>query len=314
MFDRVKQVLLVDDEEGFLECLVDALSVFKNHFNIQTASNGKEAVEILKLPPIDLVITDLSMPEMDGFELLAYMNRNYLKIPVIFMTAYSTPKIEEIVNKMGVLRYMEKPLDHSLGRLIPGRHYRPAAADIFIGELAATIVKGLGIKPTEAELTQARAKVSDGQIIRGTKIPSVIDYRDLFAFKATKEDAEQGKVDAQFYVGYSYFAGELVAKKDREAIKWFRKAAYQGHVLAKLYLGHMYLRGDGVDKDNREGVKLIIKAAEQGNPYAQFYLAKMYLDGDGVAQDKSEALKWFKKAAEQGNEAAKSNIQTLQQL
>lgn len=60
---------------------------------------------------IDLVVTDLSMPKMDGFELLAYMNRNYPQIPVILMTAYGTPKIEEIVSSMGLFRYLEKPLD-----------------------------------------------------------------------------------------------------------------------------------------------------------------------------------------------------------
>ena len=48
---------------------------------------------------------------MDGFELLAYMSRNYPKIPVVLMTAWGTPKIEEIVMNMGVFRYLEKPLD-----------------------------------------------------------------------------------------------------------------------------------------------------------------------------------------------------------
>ena len=48
---------------------------------------------------------------MDGFELLAYMNRNYPGIPVILMTAFGTPKIEAIVNDMGIFRFLEKPLD-----------------------------------------------------------------------------------------------------------------------------------------------------------------------------------------------------------
>ena len=108
---RVGEVLIVDDEEGFVLSLADGLSVYRKYFNLRTAPNGAEAVKILKLSPIDLVITDLSMPKMDGFELLAYMNRNYPKIPVILMTAYGTPKIEEIVSNMGIFRYLEKPLD-----------------------------------------------------------------------------------------------------------------------------------------------------------------------------------------------------------
>ena len=104
-------VLLVDDEEPFLDSLSDGLSSYRKYFQILTAINGKEAVKVLKLHPINLVITDLSMPVMDGFELLAYMSRNYPTIPVVLMTAYGTPKIEEIVMNMGVFRYLELPID-----------------------------------------------------------------------------------------------------------------------------------------------------------------------------------------------------------
>jgi DNA-binding NtrC family response regulator len=109
---RVREVLIVDDEEPLLLTLADGLSIYKKYFNLLTATNGADAVKMLKSSPgIDLVVTDLSMPKMDGFELLAYMNRNYPKIPVILMTAFGTPKIEEIVNSMGIFRYLEKPLD-----------------------------------------------------------------------------------------------------------------------------------------------------------------------------------------------------------
>lgn len=109
---RLREVLIVDDEEPLLLTIAEGLSIYKQYFNLHTATNGADAVKILKsVPVIDLVVTDLSMPKMDGFELLAYMNRNYPKIPVILMTAFGTPKIEEIVGSMGVFRYLEKPLD-----------------------------------------------------------------------------------------------------------------------------------------------------------------------------------------------------------
>ena len=109
---RIREVLIVDDEEPLLLSIADGLSIYRKHFNLQTATNGADAVKVLKSSPvIDLVVTDLSMPKMDGFELLAYMNRNYPKIPVILMTAFGTPKIEEIVSNMGIFRYLEKPLD-----------------------------------------------------------------------------------------------------------------------------------------------------------------------------------------------------------
>ncbi len=110
--ERVKEVLIVDDEEPLLLTIAEGLSIYKKYFTLLTATNGADAVKLLKSSQgIDLVVTDLSMPKMDGFELLAYMNRNYPKIPVILMTAFGTPKIEEIVNSMGIFRYLEKPLD-----------------------------------------------------------------------------------------------------------------------------------------------------------------------------------------------------------
>src|SRR4030066_2426974 len=137
------EVLIVDDEEPFVLSLADGLSSYKKYFNVRTAPNGAEAVKTLKLSPIDLVITDLSMPKMDGFELLAYMSRNYPKIPVILMTAYGTPKIEEIVGNMGIFRYLEKPLD--------------------VDTVADNIIDALGIKisvtETKAPITEQIRKI-----------------------------------------------------------------------------------------------------------------------------------------------------------
>ncbi len=108
----LREVIIVDDEEPLLLSIAEGLSIYKKYFNLLTATNGVEAVKLLKSSPvIDLVITDLSMPKMDGFELLAYVNRNYPKIKVIMMTAFGTPKIEEIVRNMGIFSYLEKPLD-----------------------------------------------------------------------------------------------------------------------------------------------------------------------------------------------------------
>lgn len=108
----VKEVLIVDDEETLLLSINDGLSIYSKFFTLLTATNGLDAVKLLKSKPsIDLVMTDLKMPRMDGFELLTYLKRNFPETPVILMTAYGTPKIEEIVKTIGVYGYLEKPLD-----------------------------------------------------------------------------------------------------------------------------------------------------------------------------------------------------------
>jgi CheY-like chemotaxis protein len=106
-----RYVLIVDDEKPFLLSLSDGLSVYHDDFSVVTALNGKEAVKILETYHVDLVVTDLRMPKMDGFELLAYMTQNFPSIPVIVMTAFGTPEIESKMQTLGTFQYLEKPMD-----------------------------------------------------------------------------------------------------------------------------------------------------------------------------------------------------------
>jgi len=104
-------ILIVDDNEPFLLSLVEGLHLHDEGLQVKTAPNGREATRILSSGPVDLVITDLKMPVMDGFELLAHMMQFYPKIPVIVMTAFGTPEIERTIQKNGAVSYLEKPLD-----------------------------------------------------------------------------------------------------------------------------------------------------------------------------------------------------------
>ena len=115
----MKNVLIVDDEKPFLLSLTEGLSLYRTEFSVLTAENGKKAVAVLKANPIDLVVTDLKMPVMDGFELLAYMSKNHPKVPVMVMTAFGNPEIEERLKSLDFIQYVEKPLDfHELASKI----------------------------------------------------------------------------------------------------------------------------------------------------------------------------------------------------
>jgi predicted regulator of Ras-like GTPase activity (Roadblock/LC7/MglB family)/DNA-binding response OmpR family regulator len=106
----MKTVLIVDDEKSFLLSLEAGLRQYAGSFAIVTAPNGKEAVEVLKRSKVDLVVTDLNMPEMDGFELLASMAKSHPDVPAMIMTAYSTPAIKSRLEALGSLRVQEKPI------------------------------------------------------------------------------------------------------------------------------------------------------------------------------------------------------------
>jgi CheY-like chemotaxis protein len=107
----MKNILLVDDEKNFLLSLADMLRANENNFTIVTASNGREGCAIVDSGEIDLVVTDLNMPEMDGFELMAHISQVSPNTPVIAMTAYGTPEMESRLSNMGAFQYIEKPID-----------------------------------------------------------------------------------------------------------------------------------------------------------------------------------------------------------
>lgn len=104
-------VLIVDDEALFLASLVEGLSKYSNEFQVKTASNGLDALSILDTYNIDLVITDLKMPVMDGFQLIAEMMETYPLIPVVVMTAFGTSSMEDRLSQFGILGFLEKPID-----------------------------------------------------------------------------------------------------------------------------------------------------------------------------------------------------------
>ncbi len=107
----MKKVLIVDDEASFLLSLQDVLKVHQDKFKILTAENGEVAVKILRDTTVDLLVTDLRMPEMNGFELLAWASRHQPQLAVIAMSAFGTPEIEARLKKMDTLQFIEKPVD-----------------------------------------------------------------------------------------------------------------------------------------------------------------------------------------------------------
>ena len=115
----IKNVLLVDDDHEMLIALKEGFQKYKDSFSILLASDGLKALESLKKNTISLVVTDLKMPGMDGFELLAHIMEHYPDIPVIIITGYSTPEMEHLAREGGAVGYVAKPfLIENLARQI----------------------------------------------------------------------------------------------------------------------------------------------------------------------------------------------------
>lgn len=102
-----ENVLIVDDDYDMLELLQRNLA--NQHFHTYKAASVTEAVDILKLSSIDLLITDLQMPGINGLELIKYVDEHFPKIPKLVITGY--PSLDGAVNAMrsGALDYLVKP-------------------------------------------------------------------------------------------------------------------------------------------------------------------------------------------------------------
>lgn len=105
----IKKVLIVDDDQEMLLALKEGMEKYDDTFSVLLAGDGMVAIEKLKRNTISLVVTDLKMPLMDGFSLLAYIMGNYPGIPVIIITGYSTPEMKSLAKKGGAVGYIEKP-------------------------------------------------------------------------------------------------------------------------------------------------------------------------------------------------------------
>lgn len=104
-------ILLVEDNEQMLHFVADKLQLA---YAVETATNGKEALEILNKMNIDLVLSDIMMPEMDGLELCRHIKENIelSHIPVILVTAKNDLDSKVQGLQMGADAYVEKPFSY----------------------------------------------------------------------------------------------------------------------------------------------------------------------------------------------------------
>ncbi|WP_419663562.1 two component system response regulator [Desulfosarcina variabilis str. Montpellier] len=103
------KMMLVDDEERFLSTTRKLLE--KKGFEVQTASSGGEALEMLRTSPVHVVVLDVKMPGMDGVATLREIKRQFPMVEVIMLTGHAT--VESAIDglKSGAVDYLMKPAD-----------------------------------------------------------------------------------------------------------------------------------------------------------------------------------------------------------
>ena len=122
MFPEKKQVLIVDDEPNLRKILAAQLA--RDGYDVLTAEDGEVGLQMLRENHIDLVVTDLKMPKVDGMDLLRFALREDPDLPIVMITAHGTVDTAVEALKLGAFDYLTKPFDKDEVRQVVGKALR----------------------------------------------------------------------------------------------------------------------------------------------------------------------------------------------
>lgn len=105
-------LLIVDDELGMRQFLTHLFQ--REGHNVRSAENGREAINLLKQMPADLVVSDVRMPDMNGIELLRSARELFPTVEVVMMTAFANVDTAREAFLLGAYDFVQKPFDNEL--------------------------------------------------------------------------------------------------------------------------------------------------------------------------------------------------------
>jgi DNA-binding NtrC family response regulator len=105
---QAKRILIVDDEENARIGLSRLLA--QEGFLVESVANGYEALDYLRQQDVNLIVTDINMPEMNGIAFLRELNKHFPKSNVIMITAYGGVESYIEAMNLGAFEYINKPV------------------------------------------------------------------------------------------------------------------------------------------------------------------------------------------------------------
>ena len=192
MADQLGYVLVVDDIPDILK-LLDATLKFKG-FRVVTAQNGQEALEAIQNERPALVIADILMPKMDGFNLLhrIRLNPETRNLPVIFLSAtYVAAEDKDFAYALGVNRFIEKPVDWD--------KFLPIVTDILINGAPAspTLITEVEFYNRYRQRLETKLKQKVSQIARDEHLIKTLSDIQRPAFESTLQQAIRERDELQ---------------------------------------------------------------------------------------------------------------------
>jgi CheY-like chemotaxis protein len=107
-----KTILCIDDDS--INLLVLKHLVHSMGYTTASASSGEEGLAMLKNKAIDLVLLDIYMPHMDGFETAAAIRAEYVGMPIVFISAGEVEQLAEKMKKLAIQHFLPKPVNKEL--------------------------------------------------------------------------------------------------------------------------------------------------------------------------------------------------------
>ena len=175
--DSLPQILVVDDDEKNIHAMDAVLSDFP--LDVRLVMSGEEALNIASSEPLALILLDVQMPTMDGFEVASLLSKNKLtkQIPVIFLTANN--KEEDFILKgheLGAVDYLFKPIDPSIfkSKVMVFVDYYVQRRDmkVLLDELAST---KRSLEESNAQLNRL------ARVDTVTELPNRLNFEELLA-------------------------------------------------------------------------------------------------------------------------------------
>ena len=107
----MKTILVLDENKSILDVLSTRLCRYFKDCTITTASDGKRGADILSAGSVDLILADLDMPVVKGYQFIEFAKKNYPSVPLCVMMGDCSPAAIEQLRSMGVDAWIEKPFE-----------------------------------------------------------------------------------------------------------------------------------------------------------------------------------------------------------
>ena len=223
------RILVVDDEESMCKYL--SILLKKEGYEVITANSGQEALQVFESTPLDLVMTDIQMPKMDGIQLLKGIKGMDPSIPVIIMTAYASEQSAIEAVNLGAFCYLQK---HSKN-----------------DEIKMFVRNAMALRQARSENTQLRRELGRKQ---GQKKVIGQSPRMRSVFKMVDKIAATGAtvlINGESGTGKEVIANSIHGKSDRSSGPFvaINCGAIPETLLESQLFGHVKGSFTGADKD-----------------------------------------------------------------